>query len=104
MDVALAIVLMVLGFLTGFAGSAFFRKPGVSLWVSTPVWRAQHYLHAPGLPFGGWGWPFALPLLPFFGWTCCGCKPGLAHKNGLHYEGRFWVMTTGKDSTYCYYP
>lgn len=49
MDVALAVVLMVLGILTGFAGSAFFRKPWISFWVSMPNWRAQHYLHAPGV-------------------------------------------------------
>lgn len=55
----LAIILMVLGILTGFAGSAFFRKPGVSFWVTTPVWRAQRYLYMPGVAL----WWLALAIL-----------------------------------------
>ncbi|PJK02744.1 hypothetical protein CO612_10070 [Lysobacteraceae bacterium NML71-0210] len=56
---AFAVILTILGVLTGLAGSAFFRKPGVSFWVTVPLWRAQRYLYAPGVAL----WWLALAIL-----------------------------------------
>jgi hypothetical protein len=49
MTPTLGLILIVVGIAMMLAGWLFFRRPGVPFWIFAPIWRANEYLHPPGV-------------------------------------------------------